>query len=122
MTIFSYYSFRIIKISPYINLKNSLAGFGALLRAAPGGSCPPAPPRYATEWADNISMCPSPLSLGRRIVMLSPEVWVVHGERPTHWHGFYKNILGIPNSGLARVSGARENLKFCGTLKIIPKK
>ena len=30
-----------------------------------------------------ISMYPSPLSLGRSIVKLSPEIWVVHGERPT---------------------------------------
>ena len=29
-------------------------------------------------------MYPSPLSLGRRIVKLSPEIWVVHGAKPTH--------------------------------------
>ena len=31
----------------------------------------------------NISMYSTPLSLGRRLVKLSPEIWVVHGERPT---------------------------------------
>ena len=32
-------------------------------------------------------MYPSPLGLGRRIVKLSPEIWVVHGERPTQCLG-----------------------------------
>ena len=30
-------------------LKNPWQDFGAPLRAAPGGRCPPAPPRYATD-------------------------------------------------------------------------
>ena len=29
-------------------------------------------------------MYPSPLSLGRRIVKLGPEIWVVHAETPIH--------------------------------------
>ena len=50
MTTFSFYSFRIFKISPYINFKKFL---GKIL-APPSGrrpgadAPPPAPPRYAT--------------------------------------------------------------------------
>ena len=44
--------------------------------------------------AYNISMYPSPLGLGRRIVKLSPEIWVVHGEKPTQCLG-YKIICWV---------------------------
>ena len=50
MTTFSFFSFRINKISPYIKFKKSLAGFW---RPPPDGARgqmpPPAPPRYATK-------------------------------------------------------------------------
>ena len=39
-------------------------------------------------------MYPSPLSLGRHIVQMSPEIWVVHGERPTQCLG-YKIICWV---------------------------
>ena len=53
-------------------------------------------------------MYPIPLSLGRRIVKLSPEIWVVHGERPTQ---FYNNILGnLPNPQLYYVHSKRDAL------------
>ena len=42
------------KNSPYIHFLNSLAGFGASLRAAPGDSCPP---RYATG-SHTFIVCP----------------------------------------------------------------
>ena len=48
-------------------------------------------------------MYPTPLSLGRRIVKLSPEIWVVHGERPTQWLGFtiiYWVTYPIPSSSM----------------------
>ena len=45
MTTFSSFSFRIIKISPYIIFfLNLWQDFGDPLRAVPGGRCPPAPP------------------------------------------------------------------------------
>ena len=52
MTSFSFYSFRIFKISPYINFKKF---FGRILAPPsgrrPGADAPPCPPRYATvQW------------------------------------------------------------------------
>ena len=63
-------------------------------------------------------MYPTPLSLGRRIVKLSPEIWVVHGEKPTQWLGFtiiYWVTYPIPSSSLkacfAENVGKWRNLK-----------
>ena len=57
MTTFSFYSFRIFKISPYINFKKFL---GKILAAPggrwrPGADAPPCPPRYATDSSGNIN-------------------------------------------------------------------
>ena len=66
MNTFSFYSFRIFKISPYINFKKFL---GRIL-APPSGrrpgadAPPPAPPRYATVFLNeerNVSLASSEL-------------------------------------------------------------
>ena len=51
MTTFSFYSFRIIKISPYINFKKIISRILAPPSGRrPGAAAPSCPPRYATVW------------------------------------------------------------------------
>ena len=84
MTTFSFYSFRIIKKFSIYKFKKKLwQDFGAPLRAAPGGSCPPCPhlatPLIATSaissgnstFGDNYRYLSYECNIGFHIWMLS---------------------------------------------------